>query len=115
MGYPHKPHAKETVVLSKHFGDPEPRTYKDWVRRAGWFERSAAGKGWNGGGVRTNQNAPAPGGGRLQRRGRDGVEKLERGKARHPADQTAVPGRLRRVRHAYHDQQRGDPRRRPAH
>ena len=21
MGYPHKPHARETVVLSKHFGE----------------------------------------------------------------------------------------------
>jgi len=36
MGYPHKPHAKETVVLSKHFGDPEARTYKGWVRRGGY-------------------------------------------------------------------------------
>jgi len=23
MGYPHKPHAKETVLLSKHFGEAE--------------------------------------------------------------------------------------------
>src|SRR2546427_13258371 len=35
MGYPHKPHPRETVVLSKHFGDPEARTYKGWVRRGG--------------------------------------------------------------------------------
>ena len=31
MGYPHPSHPKETVVLSKHFGDPEART----LRRAG--------------------------------------------------------------------------------
>src|SRR3989441_1699599 len=36
MGYPHKPHPKETVVLSQHFGDPEARTYKGWVRRGGY-------------------------------------------------------------------------------
>ncbi|OLC05462.1 MAG: NADH oxidoreductase (quinone) subunit F [Gemmatimonadetes bacterium 13_1_40CM_4_69_8] len=36
MGYPHKPHPRETVVLSKHFGDPEARTYKGWVRRGGY-------------------------------------------------------------------------------
>src|SRR2546427_10978474 len=36
MGYPHKPHPRETVVLSKHFGAPEARTYKGWVRRGGY-------------------------------------------------------------------------------
>src|SRR5256885_16642649 len=36
MGYPHKPHAKETTVLSKYFGDPEARTYKGWVKRGGY-------------------------------------------------------------------------------
>ena len=36
MGYPHKPHAKETKVLSKYFGDPEARTYKGWVKRGGY-------------------------------------------------------------------------------
>ena len=28
MGYPHKPHPKETLVLSKHFGEADARTYK---------------------------------------------------------------------------------------
>ncbi|HET7250575.1 MAG TPA: NADH-quinone oxidoreductase subunit NuoF [Gemmatimonadales bacterium] len=36
MGYPHKPHAKETVVLSKYFGDPEARTLKGWKKRGGY-------------------------------------------------------------------------------
>ena len=27
MGYPHPSHPKETVVLSKHFGDSEARIY----------------------------------------------------------------------------------------
>ena len=36
MGYPHKPHARETVVLSKHFGDADARTYKGWVKRGGY-------------------------------------------------------------------------------
>src|SRR3989442_3611152 len=36
MGYPHKPHPKETVVLSKSFGDPEARSYKGWVKRGGY-------------------------------------------------------------------------------
>src|SRR5437899_905892 len=36
MGYPHKPHPKETVVLSKHFGDADARTYKGWVKRGGY-------------------------------------------------------------------------------
>ncbi len=36
MGYPHKPHAKETVVLSKHFGEADARTYKGWVKRGGY-------------------------------------------------------------------------------
>jgi len=36
MGYPHKPHPKETVVLSKSFGDPEARSYKGWARRGGY-------------------------------------------------------------------------------
>src|SRR5256885_4558443 len=36
MGYPHKPHRKETSVLSKYFGDPEARTYKGWVKRGGY-------------------------------------------------------------------------------
>ncbi len=36
MGYPHKPHRKETSVLSKYFGDPEARAYKGWVKRGGY-------------------------------------------------------------------------------
>jgi NADH-quinone oxidoreductase subunit F len=36
VGYPHKPHPKETVVLSKYFGDAEARTYKGWVKRGGY-------------------------------------------------------------------------------
>src|SRR6266487_3763432 len=36
MGYPHKPHPKETLVLSKHFGDADARTYKGWVKRGGY-------------------------------------------------------------------------------
>src|SRR6266702_1205616 len=36
MGYPHKPHAKETLVLSKHFGEADARTYKGWVKRGGY-------------------------------------------------------------------------------
>ena len=36
MGYPHPSHPKETVVLSKHFGDPEARSYAGWVKRGGY-------------------------------------------------------------------------------
>jgi NADH-quinone oxidoreductase subunit F len=36
MGYPHKPHPKETVVLSQYFGDGEARTYDGWVKRGGY-------------------------------------------------------------------------------
>ena len=36
MGYPQKPHPKETVVLSEYFGDPEARTLKGWVKRGGY-------------------------------------------------------------------------------
>ena len=36
MGYPHKPHPRETVVLSKYFGDADARTYKGWVKRGGY-------------------------------------------------------------------------------
>ncbi len=36
MGFPHKPHARETVVLSQYFGDAEARTYKGWVKRGGY-------------------------------------------------------------------------------
>ena len=36
MGYPHKPHPNETVVLSEHFGDAEARSYDGWVQRGGY-------------------------------------------------------------------------------
>ena len=36
MGYPQPSHAKETVVLSKHFGDAGARTFKGWVERGGY-------------------------------------------------------------------------------
>jgi NADH-quinone oxidoreductase subunit F len=36
MGYPQKPHPKETVVLSKHFGDADARTLKGWTKRGGY-------------------------------------------------------------------------------
>jgi NADH-quinone oxidoreductase subunit F len=36
MGYPHPSHPKETVVLSKHFGDPEARGYAGWVKHGGY-------------------------------------------------------------------------------
>jgi len=36
MGYPHPSHAKETPVLSKHFGDAAARTYDGWVERGGY-------------------------------------------------------------------------------
>ena len=36
MGYPHPSHPKETVVLSKHFGDPEARSYAGWVKHGGY-------------------------------------------------------------------------------
>ncbi len=36
MGYPHKPHPKETVVLSQYFGEAEARTYDGWVKRGGY-------------------------------------------------------------------------------
>ena len=42
MGFPHKPHARETTVLSQHFGDPEARTLDGWRKRGGYtaFERA---------------------------------------------------------------------------
>ncbi len=36
MGYPHPSQPKETVLLSRHFGDPEARTYDGWVKRGGY-------------------------------------------------------------------------------
>ena len=36
MGYPHKPHARESVVLSQYFGDPEAATLDGWKKRGGY-------------------------------------------------------------------------------
>jgi len=36
MGYPHPPHARETVLLSQYFGDADARTHKGWVKRGGY-------------------------------------------------------------------------------
>jgi len=36
MGYPHPSHAKEQLVLSKHFGDAGARTFDGWVKRGGY-------------------------------------------------------------------------------
>lgn len=36
MGYPHEPHSKETVVLSRYFGDKSARSYDGWVERGGY-------------------------------------------------------------------------------
>jgi NADH-quinone oxidoreductase subunit F len=42
MGYPHTPHARETTVLSKHFGEVEATTLDGWRKRGGYvaFERA---------------------------------------------------------------------------
>ena len=36
MGFPHPSHPKETVVLSKYFGDAGARTYAGWTERGGY-------------------------------------------------------------------------------
>ncbi|MDQ3138029.1 MAG: NADH-quinone oxidoreductase subunit NuoF [Gemmatimonadota bacterium] len=36
MGFPHPSHSKETVVLSRYFGDAGARTYDGWVERGGY-------------------------------------------------------------------------------
>jgi len=36
MGYPHKPHPRETPILSRHFGDAEARTLDGWKKRGGY-------------------------------------------------------------------------------
>jgi NADH-quinone oxidoreductase subunit F len=36
MGYPHTPHARETTVLSKYFGDREAITLDGWKKRGGY-------------------------------------------------------------------------------
>jgi NADH-quinone oxidoreductase subunit F len=42
MGYPHKPHARETTVLSQYFGDLEATTLDGWKKRGGYvaFEKA---------------------------------------------------------------------------
>ena len=36
MGYPHPTHPRETVLLSRYFGDAEARTYAGWMKRGGY-------------------------------------------------------------------------------
>ncbi|HEY2376255.1 MAG TPA: NADH-quinone oxidoreductase subunit NuoF [Gemmatimonadaceae bacterium] len=36
MGYPHKPHDRETTVLSQHFGDIGATTLEGWRKRGGY-------------------------------------------------------------------------------
>jgi NADH-quinone oxidoreductase subunit F len=36
MGYPHKPHERETTVLSQYFGDREAATLDGWKKRGGY-------------------------------------------------------------------------------
>ncbi len=36
MGYPHQSHPKETVVLSRYFGDAGARSYDGWTQRGGY-------------------------------------------------------------------------------
>ena len=36
MGYPHKSHARESVLLSKYFGDAEAATLDGWKKRGGY-------------------------------------------------------------------------------
>ena len=36
MGFPHPSHPRETLVLSKHFGDAGARSYQGWVERGGY-------------------------------------------------------------------------------
>ena len=42
MGYPHKPHPRETVVLSEFFGDAEARSLEGWRKRGGYKALQAA-------------------------------------------------------------------------
>jgi NADH-quinone oxidoreductase subunit F len=36
MGYPHPSHPRETVLLSRHFGDAEARSLAVWMKRGGY-------------------------------------------------------------------------------
>ena len=42
MGFPHKPHPRETTILSRYFGDAEARTLEGWKKRGGYraFEKA---------------------------------------------------------------------------
>ena len=62
-----------------------------------------------------DRHGAAPRRRRLHLRRRDRDDELDRGEARQPAHQAAVPGGGGRLRHADHDQQRRDPGRGPAH
>ena len=42
MGYPHPSHPRETVVLSRYFGDAGARSYRGWVERGGYAALKAA-------------------------------------------------------------------------
>jgi len=42
MGYPHPSHPKETVVLSRHFGEAAARSYAGWTERGGYAGLRAA-------------------------------------------------------------------------
>ena len=42
MGYPHPSHPRETVVLSRYFGDAGARSYRGWVERGGYVALKAA-------------------------------------------------------------------------
>ena len=42
MGYPHPRHPRETVVLSRYFGDASARSYRGWVERGGYAALKAA-------------------------------------------------------------------------
>src|SRR3954451_12714142 len=36
MGFPHKPHERETTVLSQHLGDHDAITLDGWKKRGGY-------------------------------------------------------------------------------
>jgi len=36
MGYPHKPHPQETVLLSQYFGDAGAKSVGGWKQRGGY-------------------------------------------------------------------------------
>ena len=42
MGYPHKPHGRESTVLSKHFGNREAITLEGWKKTGGYKALEAA-------------------------------------------------------------------------